>query len=64
LHKGTNTNRANSSLSNGGIPTNCYAQVVLGSMDKEETPVPGFFAAGEIASALFTVLTGLVLIRS
>jgi succinate dehydrogenase / fumarate reductase flavoprotein subunit len=36
---------------NGGIPTNCYAQVVLGSMDKEETPVPGFFAAGEIASA-------------
>ena len=36
---------------NGGIPTNYYTQVVLGTMDKPEETVPGFFAAGECAAA-------------
>ncbi|MCD6132749.1 MAG: succinate dehydrogenase flavoprotein subunit [Deltaproteobacteria bacterium] len=34
----------------GGIPTNRFGEVVLGSMDKPETPVPGFYAAGECAT--------------
>ncbi len=35
----------------GGIPTNLHAEVVLGSMESPETPVPGFYAAGECACA-------------
>ena len=35
---------------NGGIPTNHLTQVIKGDMDGEEL-VPGFFAAGECASA-------------
>ncbi len=35
----------------GGIPTNRFAEVVLGSMDKPEEPVKGFYAAGEAACA-------------
>jgi len=36
---------------NGGIPTNYKAQVVKGFGANPEETVPGFFAAGEIASA-------------
>jgi len=36
---------------NGGIPTNYKAQVVKGFGPNPEETVPGFFAAGEIASA-------------
>jgi len=35
----------------GGIPTNRFAEVVIGSMDGPETPVPGFYSAGESACA-------------
>lgn len=35
---------------NGGIPTNYHTKVIKGNMDGEEF-VPGFFAAGECASA-------------
>ncbi|MBW2086318.1 MAG: FAD-binding protein, partial [Deltaproteobacteria bacterium] len=35
----------------GGIPTNLFAEVVLGSMETPEDPVPGFYAAGEAACA-------------
>ncbi len=35
----------------GGIPTNLHGEVVLGSMDSPESPVPGFYAAGECACA-------------
>jgi succinate dehydrogenase / fumarate reductase flavoprotein subunit len=34
----------------GGIPTNRFGEFVLGSMDKPETPVPGFYGAGECAT--------------
>jgi len=33
----------------GGIPTNRFGEVVVGSMDGEEKPVKGFYAAGECA---------------
>jgi len=33
----------------GGIPTNYYAEVVVGNMETPETPVKGFYAAGECA---------------
>ncbi|RLB00898.1 MAG: succinate dehydrogenase flavoprotein subunit [Deltaproteobacteria bacterium] len=35
----------------GGIPTNIHGEVVLGDMNSPETPVPGFYAAGECACA-------------
>ncbi len=35
----------------GGIPTNRFAEVVLGGMDKDEEAVKGFYAAGECACA-------------
>jgi len=35
----------------GGIPTNRFAEVVIGSMDQPEQPVKGFYAAGESACA-------------
>ncbi|MEW5725581.1 MAG: succinate dehydrogenase flavoprotein subunit [Thermodesulfobacteriota bacterium] len=35
----------------GGIPTNRFTEVVGGSMTEPETPVPGFYAAGEAACA-------------
>jgi len=35
----------------GGIPTNRFAEVALGSMDSPEDTVPGFYAAGEAACA-------------
>jgi len=33
----------------GGIPTNYHGQVVVPKEEKSETPVPGFYAAGECA---------------
>ncbi len=33
----------------GGIPTNYLAEVVVGNMETPETPVKGFYAAGECA---------------
>ncbi|SFM84919.1 succinate dehydrogenase flavoprotein subunit [Thermodesulforhabdus norvegica] len=33
----------------GGIPTNRFAEVVIGNMDEPEKPVKGFYAAGECA---------------
>jgi len=36
---------------NGGIPTGYLTQVVTGNMEGGDTPVPGFFAAGECAAA-------------
>jgi succinate dehydrogenase / fumarate reductase flavoprotein subunit len=33
----------------GGIPTNRFGEVVIGSMTEPEHPVPGFYAAGECA---------------
>lgn len=36
---------------NGGIPTNYHAQVIKAGGEDPEKSVPGFFAAGEIASA-------------
>ncbi len=36
---------------NGGIPTNYLTQVIKAKGDNPEEPVPGFFAAGEVASA-------------
>jgi len=36
---------------NGGIPTNYHAQVIKAGGEDPEKTVPGFFAAGEIASA-------------
>lgn len=35
----------------GGIPTNYHGQVVMAKGDDLETPVPGFYAAGECACA-------------
>lgn len=35
----------------GGLPTNLFAEVVLGSMDEPEKTVPGFYSAGESACA-------------
>ncbi|MGQ9483993.1 MAG: succinate dehydrogenase flavoprotein subunit [Desulfosoma sp.] len=35
----------------GGIPTNRFAEVVIGNMEKLEEPVKGFYAAGEAACA-------------
>ncbi|MBW2091682.1 MAG: FAD-binding protein, partial [Deltaproteobacteria bacterium] len=35
----------------GGIPTNRFAEVALGSMNSPEVTVPGFYAAGEAACA-------------
>lgn len=35
----------------GGIPTNRFAEGVLGSMDRPEDVIPGFYAAGEAACA-------------
>ncbi len=35
----------------GGIPTNRFAEVVVGNMEKPEEPVKGFYAAGEAACA-------------
>jgi len=35
----------------GGLPTNRFAEVVLGSMDEPEKIVPGFYSAGESACA-------------
>ncbi|WP_448383992.1 succinate dehydrogenase flavoprotein subunit [Desulfosoma sp.] len=35
----------------GGIPTNRYAEVVVGNMEKPEEPVKGYYAAGEAACA-------------
>lgn len=36
---------------NGGIPTNYLTQVIIAKGDNPEEPIPGFYAAGEIASA-------------